>query len=117
MNRLCKHHAHRRNRRFVRTLMSKLEIGTITTQGPFISDTEVKECDLRAAEAARPPSTRVRRPATSHTSGQVKTVHINKVNTSPTTDTIVCKTDHTMTVCFSCNPKYSRTIQKPASLT
>ncbi|KWV80152.1 hypothetical protein PFLL34_01181 [Pseudomonas fluorescens] len=37
--------------------------------------------------------------------------------TNPTTETIVCNTDHTQIVCFNCKPKYSRTIQNPASLT
>jgi hypothetical protein len=43
--------------------------------------------------------------------------HNASVNPSPATDGVVCSTDQTNTVCFSCSPKYSRTIQKPASST
>ena len=50
-------------------------------------------------------------------SNYVSTPHMTSVNASPTTDTMVCNTDQTNTVCFSCKPKYSRIIQKPASLT
>src|ERR1700761_3610347 len=50
-------------------------------------------------------------------SPQPNTPHNTSVSTSPTTDTIVCRIDQTNTVCFSCKPKYSRTIQNPASLT